>query len=156
MKNNIEEKIEELMYGDEYGGLTEIVRLGKDAIPTLVSILQKHQEGLMRKRAAIALGRIKDTLAINPLIESLQDKDPTVVISVIDALSKFKDKKLSKNITPLIQSEDPSLRRYAVKALGNLGDENSKKMLEELITKENQEFVIKEISKTLKKLENQD
>lgn len=156
MKNNVEEKIEELMHGDEYGGLTELVRLGKDATPTLVSILQKHPEGLMRKRAAIALGRIRDKLAINPLTESLQDKDPTVVISVLDALSKFKDKKLSINITPLIKSEDPSLRRYAVKALGELGDENSKKMLEELITKENQEFIIKEISKTLKKLENQD
>ncbi len=156
MKNNIKEKIEELMYGDEYGGLTELVRLGKEATPSLVSILQKHPESLMRKRAAIALGRIQDTVAINPLTESLQDKDPTVVISVIDTLSKFKDKKLSKNITPLLESEDVSLRRYAVKALGELGDESSKKMLEELITKENQELIIKEISKTLKKLENQD
>ena len=156
MKNKFEEKIEDLMSGDEYGGLNELVRLGKDATPILVSILQTHSDPLMRKRAAIALGRIQDTLAINPLTEYLGDKDPTVFISVIDALSRSKDKMLSKNITPLIESEDPSLRRYAIKALGELGDENSKKMLEELITKEDQEFIIKEISKTLKKLENQE
>jgi hypothetical protein len=63
MSNNIEE----LMGGDEYGGLNKLVRLRKKATPKLVEILLHHPDSLMRKRAAVALGRIRDQDAIPPL-----------------------------------------------------------------------------------------
>ena len=154
MVDNIDQKIEDLISSEEYDGLSELVKLGKKATPKLVEILSKHSDSLMRKRAAIALGRIRDKAAAKPLVDSLAYKDPTVVLSVIDALAILGDKKVSQNIAPLLKNTDPSVRMHAAKALGALGDKKSVPYLQKLSEKDNYEFIRKEASEALRKIKN--
>ena len=152
MPENIERKIEDLMSEDEFSGLGELVKLGKKATSMLVEILSKHSDPLMRKRAAIALGRIQDKAAVKPLVDSLADKNVTVVISVIDSLAILGEKVASQNIVPLLRNTDPSMRKHAARALGNMGMKEAKADLEELSEKDEYDFVRKECSEALKKL----
>lgn len=154
MVNDIDKKIEDLMSSEEYDGLGELVKLGKKVTPKLVEILSKHSDPLMRQRAAIALGRIRDKAAAKPLVDSLGDKNPIIVMSAIDALALLGEKKLSENIKPLLKSTDASVRRRAVKALGTLGNKKSKPYLEEICDKDEHDFMRKEASEALRKIEN--
>lgn len=154
MAEKIDRKIEDLICGEEYEGLSELVKLGEKATPKLVEILSRHSDLLMRKRAAIALGRIRDKAAVRPLLDSLTDKNPTVVISVIDALVILGGKKASQNITPSLKNTDPSVRMHAVRALGMLRDNKSVPYLEELSEKDEHDFVRREASEALRKIEN--
>lgn len=154
MDENIEQKIEQLMSGEEYEGLDELVKLGTKATPKLIEILSKDSDSLMRKRAAIALGRIRDKAALKPLLDSLANETPTIVISLIDALAILGEKKASENIAPLLQNTDPSVRMHAAKALGTLGDKKLMPPLEELLEKDEHDFVRKEASIAMGKIEN--
>lgn len=154
MADAIDEKVQNLMSSEEYDGLSKLIGLGEKVTPKLVEILSKDSDSLMRKRAAIALGGIRDKSAAKPLVGALTDKDPTVVISVIDALAMLGEKDLSQNITPLLWNTDPSVRRHAAKALGTLGDKESAPHLEEVSAKDGYDFVRKEASQALRKIEN--
>jgi HEAT repeat protein len=152
MATDIDKKIEFLMGGDEYEGLGELVKLGKKATPKLTAILADHSDPLMLKRAAVALGRIRDKTAVKPLVNSLADKDVTVVLSAIDALAFLRDKKVSRDIAGLLKNKDPSVRVRAARALGALRDKKSMASLEELSEKDEHDFVRREASDALAKL----
>jgi HEAT repeat protein len=153
MIEKIDRKIEYLMSSDEYDGLGELVKLGKKATPTLINILSKHRDLIMRKRAAVALARIQDKTAIQPLLNALDDnKDPTVIISVIDALASIGVKKAAPQIIPLLKNKDTSVRLHAIKALGILKNKNSIPYLEKLLVKDKHEFIRKEASESLRKI----
>ena len=141
MSNDV--NIEDLMSSEEFDGLDELVKLGRKATPQLIDVLTNHSDPLMRKRAAIALGRIRDRTATEPLVKGLADKDPTVVLSAIEALGSLRVKKTSKEIIPLLKNPDPSIRLYAAKALGDLRPRDAKTPLEELLMEEELEFVRK-------------
>lgn len=153
MINDISKKIDELISAEEYNGLNDLVKLGTKATPRLVTILSKDTDALMRKRAAIALGKIRDKTVIKSLVDQLIDKDPTVVISIIDALASMGQKKYSEKIVPFLNNSDASVRRHAAKALGNLKAKDTKKDLEKLLEKEEYEFVRKEGISALKKID---
>jgi len=152
MKERINGKIEELLSAEEFNDLDEIVKLGEKATRGLVNILSKESDPLMRKRAAIALGRIRDKKAIEPLVNRLMDKDPTVLISIIDALALMGQKSYSDKIIPFLDNPDASVRGHAAKALGVIKARNAKKAIEGLLRKEEYEFVRKEANDALKKL----
>ena len=153
MTNELEQKIEEMMSSEEYGELNQLVKLGKRAVPHLIQILEKS-DPLMQKRAAVALGKIRDKTAIKPLIQKLSDKDPTVLIIVVNALVSFGDKEVSNNILPLLKNRDLSVRLHTIRALGQLQAKNATPQLIELIEKEEHDFIRKEASKALRKIEN--
>ena len=155
MSKNLEERIEELMGGDEFGGLRELIKLGRSATPRLIKILVEDSDLLMRKRAAFALGRIRDKTAITPLIKSLADENPTVVISVIDALAilGIRDRtKVAQNLSPLLKNSEPSIRMHTVKALSNLHVRDSLPYLEEIINKDENVLIRKEAAEAMRKI----
>lgn len=153
MIENIDRKIEYLMSSDEYDGLGELVKLGKKVTPKLIKVLFKHQDLIMRKRAAIALARIQDKIATQPLLNALDDeKDPTVVISVIDALATIGVKKAAMQLIPLLKNKDTSVKLHAIKALGILKNKNSIPYLEKLLVKDRHDFIRKEASESLRKI----
>jgi ATP-dependent DNA helicase RecQ len=91
--------------------LDRVVELGESinssAIPELVSALT-HSNGNVRRLAASALGKIKNTQAVEPLITLLSHEDK------------------------------PQIRQYAVKALGLIGDPRALDLLEAIADDENE------------------
>jgi len=74
----------------------------------------------VRSRAAIALGRMGETKAIEPLLALLKDREDEVRIAACLALGFFKDPSTFDDITNILL-DDPKIevRQAAAKALGN-------------------------------------
>jgi len=85
--------------------LERIVALGEskshDAVPELIAALQS-ENGNVRRLAASALGKIRDTTAVTPLIDLLEHESK------------------------------PQVRQYLVKALGAIGDKRAKNLLSQI------------------------
>ena len=92
---------------DEFGldATDALVTLGEPAIVRLVAALKDKDESI-RKQAVIALGRIKSTLALDPLIEMLQDKDWFTRLTAAAALEKIGDERGREAIKPLLKDPD--------------------------------------------------
>jgi HEAT repeat protein len=77
---------------------------------------------LLRRKAAEALGEIKDERAVEPLIKALDD--PFVNVSWIAAksLGMIGDKRAVEPLIERLKAEDKWLRIGAAWALGTLGD----------------------------------
>ena len=92
---------------DEFGldATDALVTLGEPAIVRLVAALKDKDESI-RKQAVIALGRIKSTQALDPLIEMLQDKDWFTRLTAAAALEKIGDERGREAIKPLLKDPD--------------------------------------------------
>ena len=62
--------------------LESLVKLGESAVEALIQAL-KDKRWSVRERAAVALGRIRDTRAVDPLVQVLKDEDRRVEWAVI-------------------------------------------------------------------------
>ncbi|MDR4475834.1 MAG: HEAT repeat domain-containing protein [Nitrospira sp.] len=82
-----------------------LVNLGEPALPGLIKAL-KDKEELVRKQAVIALGRIKSSEAIDPLIEMLQNKDWFTRLTAAAALEAIGDERGREAIKPLLKDTD--------------------------------------------------
>ncbi|HJU05349.1 MAG TPA: HEAT repeat domain-containing protein [Nitrospiraceae bacterium] len=82
-----------------------LVELGQPAVEKLVVAL-KDKDDNTRKQAVIALGRIKDTDALDPLIDMLQDKDWFTRLTAAAALEKIGDERGREAIKPLLKDPD--------------------------------------------------
>ena len=71
----------------------------------LVSVLGDKDENT-RKQAVIALGRIQDPAALDPLIEKLKDKDWFTRLTAAAALEKIGDERGREAIKPLLKDSD--------------------------------------------------
>lgn len=79
----------------------------------------KDDNARVRTRAAEALGQIKDTRAIEPLIAALKDENADVRREAAEALGRMKD---TRAIEPLMAAlEDLSVQSEAARALKRLG-----------------------------------
>lgn len=107
----------------------------KRAIQPLIAALKgeyrigvwETENRMIRWKAAHALSRIQDVLAVEALINCLDDKDSGVRSSCADALGNIGDK---RSVQPLIRSLhdiEPIVRRSAVEALGKIGDKEAAK-----------------------------
>ena len=66
--------------------IESLVDLGKPAVPTLIQALQDQD---VRRRVALALGKIGSVDAVPALIQALQDKDINVRASATRALKEI-------------------------------------------------------------------
>lgn len=82
--------------------LEALVSIGEPAVHSLILAL-KDENADVRKNAAEALGKIKDTRAIDPLIATLGDEETDVRKNAVEALGNIGD---SRAIEPLIASLD--------------------------------------------------
>ena len=93
------------------------------AVPGLIRALNKEDHGfIVRMRAAHALGELRDSRAVEPLIECLEDDESCVRRTAAEAIGKCGD---GRGVEPLIRSlydEDWNTRIEAMTALGLLGD----------------------------------
>jgi len=137
--------------------------LGKNqdprAVPALIIRLQADTVDDVRKSAAVAQGRIADTLAIRPLIAALDDPyfgvrkcasgallkfSPVPILEIAEAverldgvgrgtametLGKSQDKRAEKLLKYYLQSPEPLLRGYAIDALADLDTKGARRAL---------------------------
>ncbi|BCA56705.1 hypothetical protein W02_38450 [Nitrospira sp. KM1] len=99
------------LHNDEFkdDATNALVQLGEPALPRLVGAL-KHKDEMVRKQAVLALGRIKHTDAIDPLIEMLADKDWFTRLTAAAALEAIGDERGRAAIKPLTKDPDQVVR----------------------------------------------
>lgn len=97
---------------------------GEDALRALIRTVENDQEDLIvRGRAALMLGKLKDTRAVSPLIRALEAPGFQTPLNAAQALGKIGD---PRAIEPLILFADNSrdkTRDAALEALRLLGYE---------------------------------
>lgn len=111
-----------------------LAKIGKPAISFLVQAL-KNDNGYVRNAVAIALGKIRDSQAIDPLIEAMMyqddqnyedDEDAEARLSAIDALGFIGDKRACASLREFLQvcleNDERTLAKYIIDSLGVLGD----------------------------------
>jgi HEAT repeat protein len=89
--------------------LNALVELGQPALPRLVAALKDKDENV-RKQAVLALGRIKDAEAIDPLIDMLSDSDWFTRLTSAAALEAIGDDRGREAIKPLMKDPDMVVR----------------------------------------------
>jgi cyclophilin family peptidyl-prolyl cis-trans isomerase/HEAT repeat protein len=89
--------------------------------PDLLKLLV-DPEARIRRRAAIAVGRVGLTEGVEPLESTLKDADPDVRQMAAFALGLIADKRAVPALTAALQDEQPRVRGRAAEALGLIGD----------------------------------
>ena len=117
----------------QHWSLQALTRLGPKGTPAILRALKSPNHDV-RYFSCMALGDIKETQAIAPLIKALGDEKWNVRKASSDALVKFGD-----DIIPLVdqvmnKTTDEDVRFWAIKTLGKLGANAQKLLLEALKT----------------------
>ncbi|MDF0667747.1 MAG: HEAT repeat domain-containing protein [Nitrospira sp.] len=86
-----------------------LVALGEPAVVRLIGTLRDKDENV-RKCAVLALGRIKSSEAIDPLITMLGDKDWFTRLTAAAALESIGDERGREAIKPLLKDPDMVVR----------------------------------------------
>lgn len=96
---------------DEFGedAVEALVELGSPTVGRLVEAL-KDKEETVQKRAVIALGRIKDSAALDPLIDMLHHKDWFTRLTAAAAIEKIGDERGRQAIKSLLKDPDLVVR----------------------------------------------
>jgi HEAT repeat protein len=85
--------------------INALVDLGEPSVQKLIAALRDKDENV-RKSAVLALGRIKNSEAIDPLIEMLGDKDWFTRLTAAAALESIGDERGREAIKPLLKDPD--------------------------------------------------
>ncbi len=93
-----------------------LVEVGPPAVTRLLTALNDKEE-MVRKQAAIILGRVKAPEAVDALIEKLKDKDWFTRLTAAAALEKIGDPKGREAIKLLTQDPDMVVRMRAERIL---------------------------------------
>jgi HEAT repeat protein/cyclophilin family peptidyl-prolyl cis-trans isomerase len=91
-----------------------------DSSPDL-AVLIKDKDPRIRRRAALALGRVKDAEGLAPLVGALADTDPDVRAMAAFALGLIGAPTAEESLTPLLGDASPLVRGRAAEALGQIG-----------------------------------
>ena len=91
-----------------------------DEVDILIQRLKDKNEGV-RRMAAVALGEIKDTRAVEPLIAALKDNDRSVRWNAAGALGKISDTRAVEPLIAALKDDDIGVRREAAGALEKIG-----------------------------------
>ncbi len=85
--------------------INALVELGEPAVPKFIAALKDKDENV-RKSAVLGLGRIKNSEAIDPLIQMLADKDWFTRLTAAAALESIGDDRGREAIKPLMKDPD--------------------------------------------------
>ncbi len=97
--------------------------------------------GEVRRAAALALGKLKDPRAVEPLISALKDKDPEVRGAAVEALGELQASPAVELLISLLKDEDRNIRIEAIIALKNIKDPRAFEPLTSLLKREKNSFV---------------
>ena len=87
----------------------------------LIKALGYKKDAKIRSGAAVVLGEIGDTRAIEPLIPALQDKLVVVRANAAEALGKICDTRAVEPLIAALQDNDKDVHKIAAEALGKIG-----------------------------------
>jgi len=143
------------------------------AVPDLIGRLESDSVDDVRKSAAVALGRIADAQAIEPLLAALDDQyfgvrksaseallkfSPVPVMEIaeaieglnslgrgtaIETLGKSQDKRAENSLKYYLQSPEPLLRGYAIDALADLGTKGARRTLRKFSADAEPDFFVR-------------
>jgi len=99
-------------------------KIGSDAVPYLVSSLNRS-DGLVVQRICWALGDIKDTTAVIPLMSVLEHKRWQVREQAVGALGKIGDSRAADAVMRVLYDSVGQVRKAAVVACGALAVQES-------------------------------
>jgi HEAT repeat protein len=102
--------------------IAQLVKVGKPAVPPLLSAAKNEEERRIQKWSLQALGQIGDKRGAGVLIASLKDERMSVKLHALRGLGKMKLKKSAKSIVPLLKDESGGIRVNALYALMAIGD----------------------------------
>ena len=99
---------------------------GEEAIRALIRTVENDQEDLIvRGRAALMLGKLRDIRAVTPLIRALDAPGFQTPINAAQALGKIGDRRAIEPLLSFADSTRDKTRDAAVEALKQLGYEFS-------------------------------
>ena len=88
---------------------------------SLDSVIAELRSGAAPHRAAAVLGRIKDTRALDPLVEALEHRDPRVRAASAAALGELRDPAAVEPLLRATRDSEHSVRAQAGWALDRIG-----------------------------------
>ena len=95
---------------------------GDDAVKALIMALQNRNEDLIvRGRAALMLGRLGDTRAVQPLINALDAPGMQTPLHAAQSLGRLGDDRAIEPLLLIAGSAEGKLRAAALEALRSLG-----------------------------------
>jgi HEAT repeat protein len=103
--------------------LTAMAISDSQGVATLLRQLVTAQDQTMRLLAALGLGMLRDTKAVQDLIRLLNDRTPSVNRAAILALSAIGDKAGLEAVASLLLTGEDDMRRSAAEALTNFPEE---------------------------------
>lgn len=107
---------------------------GDQAVRALIGAVQnEHEDLIVRGRAALMLGKLKDTRAVDPLIRALEAPGFQTPLYAAEALGKIGDPRAVEPLRLLALTGKDKARDAAVEALQRLGydtDETPKPVME--------------------------
>lgn len=107
-----------------WGIIRALKEIGSLVFPFLTTAIA-DTDFIMRRNAALALGRIGGTLSVTPLIVALRDQNSSVRSAAASALEDLGRNAGSRPVAPLIAAlsdEESTVRSAAALALGSIGD----------------------------------
>jgi HEAT repeat protein len=117
----------------QHWALQVLTRLGNKGTPAILRALKSPNHDV-RYFACMALGDIREPLAITPLVKALGDERWNVRRAASDALVKFGDDVIPVIDQVMNKSGDEDVRFWAIKSLGKLGAKAQRILLEALRT----------------------
>ncbi|MDD3985188.1 MAG: HEAT repeat domain-containing protein [Methanobacterium sp.] len=88
------------------------------------SLIEKllNPDSAIRVDAALELGKLQEKSAIEPLIKTLDDENPSVRFQASKSLAEI-GKPAVKSLVNALKGEEGNIKRYATFALKNMGDD---------------------------------
>lgn len=95
---------------------------GEDAVTNLIMLVRNHNEDLIvRGRAALMLGRLGDTRAVEPLIEALDAPGFQTPLYALESLGRLGDLRAVEPLQRMLTNHHDKFREAARIALARLG-----------------------------------
>jgi len=102
-----------------------------------------HKNLKIRKKAIIALGKIGDTIAVEPLIQVLKDGESDIRFWAAWALGNIQDKRALICLIQAFKDKDKKVRWKAADALGEMGDKRAVIPLIRVLKDEYEDTIVK-------------
>lgn len=134
---SIDEFIQLLKEGNRVEKIRAIHALGEiggEAVLAALTFCATLSDEDLKAAAIDALGKVGHLSALSPLLERLQERNPTIQARAIAAISQYRAPGLVGAIKPFLSAGDGLLDAEAALALGRIGDHTLESRLIELLS----------------------
>lgn len=124
---------------------------GIDVVETLLGVLEAPSTK-ERARVIEALGNLRDSRALEPLVNLHSDSDPDIRSHALEALGKIGGARAGESIVTALADSDSGVRKDAAITLANLGDARAVEPLLKQLAETSYDFDRRKIIELLGKL----